>query len=117
MNNVTTRHPSVGRNASRWLPWALIPVAGLFLVKLTLRPVAAVALIGVAFLTATASISIAIPLGLSGFAAPIVGILGRDPFPNKAVPLISFAWISMAIFFVLLRGKGEIGRASCRERV
>ncbi len=111
MNNVTTRFPSLGRSASRWLPWALIPVAGLFVVKLTLRPVIAAVLIGAAFLTATASISIAIPLGLSGFAAPIVGILGRDPFPNKAVPLISFAWISMAIFFVLLRG----GAARLRE--
>ena len=55
MNNVTTRFPSLGRTASRWLPWALLPVAGLFLVKLTLRPVIAAVLIGMAFLTATAS--------------------------------------------------------------
>lgn len=64
----------------------------------------ALALIGAVFLTVTASISVAIPLGLNAFAVPLVGYLGHDPFPSKAVPLISFAWIVLAIAFFLSRG-------------
>ena len=71
----------------RLLPWALLPVAAVFLVPLTVRPKAALALIGAAVIASTASISVAVPLGLAGFAAPIVAIVGHDPFPNHAVPL------------------------------
>ncbi len=99
------RFPLPTRNR-RLLPWALLPVAAVFLVPLTLRPKAAVTLIGAAVITTTATISVAIPLGLAGFAAPIVAIAGHDPFPNRSVPLITFAWIAAAVGLTLARGLG-----------
>lgn len=105
MIRTLTNHPSfIGRSSWRWAPWLVLPVAGLVLVRLTLRPTIAIAFIGAVVLTVTASISIAIPLGLNGFAVPLVGYLGHDPFPSKAVPLISFAWITLALVFFLMRG-------------
>jgi O-antigen ligase len=101
---MTNHAPFAERTSSRWLPWALFPIAGLFLLELLRRPLMAVAVIGATFIAATASISVAIPLGLNGFAVPLVGYLGHDPFPSKAVPLISFAWIVLAIGFFFLRG-------------
>lgn len=90
----------------RLLPWALLPVAAVFLVPLTVRPKAALALIGAAVIASTAAISVAVPLGLAGFAAPIVAIVGHDPFPNHAVPLITFAWIATALGLTMARGVG-----------
>ena len=88
----------------RLLPWALLPVAALFVVPLTQRPKMAIGLIGAAFIASTASISVAVPLGLGGFAAPIVAIVGHDPFPSKGAPLIAFAWIALALGFAAARG-------------
>lgn len=86
------------------LPWALLPVAALFIVPLTRRPSMEIVLIGAAIIASTASISVAVPLGLGGLPAVIVTLVGHDPFPNKGVPLIEFAWVVLAVAFTVARG-------------
>ena len=86
------------------LPWVLLPVAALFVIPLTQRPMIAIALIGAAVIAATASVSVALPLGLGGLATVIVALVGHDPFPSKSVPLIEFAWVVLAVAFTVVRG-------------
>lgn len=90
------------------MPWAaLVLVSLLLLVPLTTRTTIALALVGAVVICATARISVAVPLGLGGFAAPIVALVGHDPFPARSVPLISFAWIMLAVAFAFRRGVGS----------
>jgi O-antigen ligase len=95
--SLTTTRPS------RWLPWAALAAGGLAVLPLTLRPMLGILLLAVAVVCSTASISVAVPLGLTGFAPPIVSLVGHDPFPSKAVPLITFTWIVLAV--VLMRSR------------
>lgn len=98
-----TRLPFLMNARVRWLPWSVIAAATALLVPLTLRPSMAFALIGLVVMVATAAISVGVPLGLSGFAAPVVAIVGHDPFPAKAVPLISLIWIALGVAFTFGR--------------
>ena len=82
------------------------------LVPLTLRPTWGIAVVGLALLLSSASVSIAYPLGLSGFAGPVTGVLGHDPFPARAVPLLIFAWIAAALMLPLIRGGWDRGVAT-----
>ena len=83
----------------RVLPWLLLPLGALLTAGLLLRPTYGVAAIGAVVVVVTGAASIAYPLGLSGFAAPIIALLGRDPFPSKSVPLIVFGWIVVGLAF------------------
>jgi len=96
--------PPFPTGTRRLLPWLTLVFAALLVVPLTLQPKLGIALLGATVICLTASISVAIPLGLIGFAAPIVAVLGHDPFPSKAVPLITFAWLALAVAFALARG-------------
>lgn len=68
--------------------------------------------IGAVVVVTTAAKSIAIPLGFLGFAAPIVALVGHDPFPQKAVPLITFAWVALSMAVTLRRNSSLSFRAA-----
>src|SRR5262245_51338050 len=87
------------RSRAALVPWLVLAVAFVLLVPLSARPVDEVALVAGAVMLVLATRSIAYPLGLAGFAAPIVALAGHDPFPPRAVPLILFAWIVVALVF------------------
>jgi O-antigen ligase len=95
----------------RALPWLLLALVPLALLPLTLRPTWGIGVIGFALLLTSASVSIAYPLGLSGFAGPVTAVLGHDPFPARAVPLLVFAWIVAALLFPVMRTGWEGGAA------
>jgi O-antigen ligase len=97
------RPPLSAIRTGRWLPWALLLTGGLLLVPLATQPKLEIALVAAVVMFVTASISVAVPLGLTGFAPPIVALLGHDPFPGKAVPLITFAWLALAVAFTIAR--------------
>jgi len=89
----------------RLLPWALLALGAVLLPPLVLSPKLGIAVVAAALIVWTASRSIAWPLGLAGFAAPVVALVGHDPFPRKGAPLILFAWICVAVLFELGRGR------------
>jgi O-antigen ligase len=89
----------------RLLPWVLLALGGLLLPPLVLSPKLGLAVAAAALIVWSASRSIAWPLGLAGFAAPVVALVGHDPFPRKGAPLILFAWLAIAVAFELGRGK------------
>jgi O-antigen ligase len=97
--------PVTRPGTTRWLPWLALAVGSLAVLPLTLQPKLGLALVGAVVICSTASISVAVPLGLTGFAAPIVALVGHDPFPNKAVPLITFVWLVAAV--VLTRSRSR----------
>jgi O-antigen ligase len=101
------RLPTASRS-TQWLPWAALALVSVMLVPLTMRSTVALALIGAVVIVATARISVAIPLGLSGFAPPIVALVGHDPFPSRSVPLITFGWLALAVAFGF---RGRVGAA------
>lgn len=110
MLTLSRRHPRIVGRRSRlagarahWIPWVALAVGTAVLVPLSGKSKYALIVIGVVIVAATAARSIAIPLGLLGFAAPIVALAGHDPFPQKAVPLITFAWIAISMAFTLKR--------------
>lgn len=90
------------------MPWVALLVVSLSVVPLTMRSTIGLALIGAVVILLTARISVAIPLGLSGFAPPIVALVGHDPFPAKSVPLITFLWLALAVAFGF---RGRVGTA------
>lgn len=83
------------------LPWLALVVGGLLIVPFSQQELAAIALIGLSAIVATAAASIAVPLGLTGLPATIVSVLGRNPFPQKTVPLLIFVWLALGVFFAL----------------
>jgi O-antigen ligase len=87
----------------RFLLWALLPVVVLG-VALTLHPALAVIAAAAVLLLVSARRSVAYPLGLAGFAAPIVALLGRNPFPKTSAPLILFGWLLLAVLVAGSRG-------------
>lgn len=88
----------------RLLPWAAL-AAGLLLVPpLVLSPTLGIAAVAAVLALWSASRSLAWPLGLAGFAAPVVALVGHDPFPHRSEPVLLFAWICAGIAF-------ELGRA------
>lgn len=96
---MTSRPLSLSYRSAQWLPWAGLLLAALLFVPLTTRTTIALALVGAVVICATARISVAVPLGLGGFAAPIVALVGHDPFPARSVPLIGFVWMMLAVAF------------------
>src|SRR5207244_9294418 len=89
----------------RLLPWALLALGALLLPPLVLSPKLGIAVVGAALIVWSASRSIAWPLGLAGFAAPVVALVGHDPFPRQGAPLILFAWLCVAVVFELRPGE------------
>src|SRR5262249_30883846 len=96
---------SVSGRKDRLVPWALLALGCALLAPLVLSPKAGVAVVAGGLLLWSASRSVAWPLGLAGFAAPVVALAGHDPFPNRSAPLILFAWICAAVAFALGRGR------------
>jgi O-antigen ligase len=85
---------------ARVAPWGLLLVASvLFVLPLSSRPLYGIAVAALVLAVVGASRSIAYPLGLAGFAAPIVALAGHDPFPPRAVPVLVFAWLVVALVF------------------
>src|SRR5207302_1724 len=82
-----------------------LALGALLLPPLVLSPKLGIAVVAAALIVWSASRSIAWPLGLAGFAAPVIALVGHDPFPRKGAPLILFAWLGVAIVFELGRGK------------
>ena len=115
--DVTAPRPGLEQLPRRWtsreraLPWLLLAIGPLVLVPLTLRPTWGIGVVGLVLLLTSASASIAYPLGLSGFAGPVTAVLGHDPFPARAVPLLVFAWILAALMLPLIRGGWDRGAA------
>jgi O-antigen ligase len=96
---------SFSNRKDRLVPWALLALGCALLAPLVLSPKAGIAVVGAGLLVWSASRSVAWPLGLAGFAAPVVALAGHDPFPHRSEPLILFAWICAAIVFELGRGR------------
>lgn len=101
-----------GDARGRWVPWAAILAGTLLLAPLSGKTKDALMVIGAVIVVSTAAKSIAIPLGFLGFAAPIVALVGHDPFPQKAVPLITFAWVALSMAITLRRDPSLSFRAA-----
>src|SRR5581483_4828522 len=80
-------------------PWGLLLAACVLVLPLASKPLYGTAVAALVLAVVGARRSIAYPLGLAGFAAPIVAIAGHDPFPPRAVPILIFLWLVVALAF------------------
>ncbi len=96
----------------RFLLWAFLPVVVVG-AELSLHAGLAVVVAAAFLLVLSGCRSVAWPVGLAGFAAPVIAILGRDPFPKSGAPLILFAWLVLAVLVSASRGEmdGDLRKA------
>ena len=78
-------------------------VLPVLLAPLLLRPVYAIAFACAAAGLALAARGVAWPLALSSLFSVLIGVLGRNPFPNGVIAKISFVWVVAALVIAVLR--------------
>src|SRR5207247_9688264 len=77
-----------------------LPVA---FAPLLVQPIAAIGFVAAVAGGVLAFRSVAYPLALSALFAVLIGILGRNPFPNGVIAKLSFVWVLTAIVFAAVR--------------
>ena len=71
------------------------------------QPILVIALAAAIATIVAAVDSVAWPVGLAGVGVLLIGALGHNPFPNKALALFTFFWIALAVAISLLRRSTE----------
>ena len=61
------------------------------------QPVLALGLAALVVVAVLATRSVAYPVALSAAPAVLIGLIGRNPFPNGVVAFFVFAWTAFAI--------------------